>query len=251
MKRLLLKPSQGGELAVWERPLVGSEYIVTCDPSLGRNWTESGDMSAIGVWRREHPRMIVQTAEWVGRWPVGRVGEVIACLSRAYGGWVDQDGREQECATINIERNLMDTPKFAIVDIQGLSENFFFVPREHRAIRPGDARVYFTTKDAKSEQYLINTMSDYLDRKAVIIRSEQTRDELMSLERDRTGSVKTNGKDRSVMAILACVTDQELPAARTPEVEPKQKKEPDKVRGMTPAKASKADRRNHGVWSRV
>lgn len=250
MKRLVLRPSLGGELTVWEKPLTGHEYIVSCDPSLGRNWTEAGDMSAIGVWRREHPRMIVQAAEWVGRWPVGRVGEVLACLSRAYGGWVDKDGREQECATINIERNLMDTPKFAITEIQRLSENFFFVPREHRSIRPGDPNVYFTVKDAKSEQYLINTVADYLDRKAVIIRSEQTRDELMSLERHRDGSVKTNGKDRSVMAILACVTDQELPAARSPEVEPKKKEEPKQVRGMTPSKAPEPKRRNHGLWSR-
>lgn len=248
MKRLVATPSLGGELTVWERPFLGHEYIVTCDPSLGRNWTEMGDSSAIGVWRREPARVIVQCAEWVGKWPIGRVGEVIACISRAYGGRVGQDGREENCAIVNIERNLMDAPKFAMTESQGFSEEFFFVPREHRSIRPGDPHVYFTSKDSKSEHYLINTLADYLDRKAVIVRSEATRDELMSLERDRAGSVKTSGKDRSIMAILACVTDQELPAVRPLEVEPKKQKEPDHIQGMTPRRAVK-EKRRHGVWS--
>jgi hypothetical protein len=226
MKRLVLTPRPGGELVIWQRPVEGGEYIVTCDPSLGRQWTDGGDESAIGVWRRWPGHIIEQCAELTCKWPIGRVGEALACISRWYGGsYIDpESGNEKSCAIVNIERNLMDAPKFAMTESQAFSEEFFFVPREHRNIRPGEPKVYFTVKDYKSQHYLIGTLENYMDRKAIIIRSEATINELKTLEKNRAGDVPTNGKDRSIMTILACVTDQELPPV--PEKEEK-KKEPE------------------------
>lgn len=219
MKRLALRPSAGGELSLWERPVEDAEYIVTCDPSLGRMHTEKGDHSAIGVWRRWPGQIIEQVCEWWGVWPAGRVGEVIACLARAYGGYVDIDGTERGCAIVNIERNLMEAVKWAMVEGQEFSEEFLFIPRNERTADGSAPKVYFTNKDSRSEHYLINTLIEYLDRKAIVIRSARTLDDIRSLEKRNDGGVTTNGKDLAVMAILACVTDQELPAPHDKEEE--------------------------------
>jgi len=210
MRRLRLRKYPGGEFRVWETPQKNAKYIVSCDPSLGRSHTEGGDHSAVGVWKRWPGHIIEQVAELHVKWPVGRVGEAIACLSRAYGGWEDIDGKERDNAIVNIERNLMDTAKWAMVENQQFPEEFLFVPRNERSVGSDVAKVYFTIKDHKSEHYLINTLHDYLDRKAIIIRSTQTIGDIRSLEKRNDGSVPTNGKDLAVMTIMACVADQEM-----------------------------------------
>lgn len=212
MKRAVLKPLQGGEFAVWGPPEDGASYIVSCDPSLGRQWSDGADHSSVGVWRRWPGRILEQVAELHVRWPIGRVGQAIACLARAYGGYVDEENRERNCAIVNIERNLMEAARWAMTEDQQFSEEFFFVPREHRSVNGGSVKVFFTNKDQRSQHYILNTLIDYLDRKAIIIRSEPTVNELRLLEKEMDGSVETNGRDRSVMVMMAVVADQELPA---------------------------------------
>jgi hypothetical protein len=210
MKRLDLRPSTDGELCVWEKPIEGREYVIGCDPSLGRVWSEGADKSAICVLKRCQGKKLEQVAEWYGRWPIGRMGEVIATLGRAYGGWVDVDGREHGCAMINIERNLMDTAKYGLCETQGYGEEFLFIPREHRSVLPGMPKVFFTTKSSDTQHYLVNTLIDYMDRGALILRSKPTIEEMVGLEKDERGTVHTRGKDRSVAVIMAVVADHEL-----------------------------------------
>jgi hypothetical protein len=212
MKVLDLTPSSDGELSVWEEPQEGREYIIGCDPSLGRTWSEGADHSCIVVYKRCLDRRVEQVAEWYGRWPIGRVGEVIACLGRAYGGWADADGKEAGCAIVNIERNLMDAPKFGLVESQGYSEDFLFVPRDMRNITPGSAKVYFTNKDHATQHLIFNTLVDYLDRDAVLIRSKRALDDISALEKNQKGDVNTRGHDAAVATMMALMVDHEMPS---------------------------------------
>lgn len=206
MKRLIAYPMPGGDLSVWEMPRAGNQYIITCDPSLGRSHTEGGDHSAVIVWKRWPGRIVEQVAELYCRVPIGRVGEAIACLARAYGNGEDDN------ATVNVERNLSDAIRYAMLETQEFPDDSLFVPRNDRSAIAGDTKVYFTPKDHKSEHYLINSLVDFLDRKAIIIRSKRAINDIRSLEKRNDGSVSTTGHDLAVAVILGCVTEQEMPA---------------------------------------
>lgn len=248
MKRLALTRSMaGGEFSVWRMPEPGVQYIASCDPSRGREWSEDGDHSSIGLWKRHPGRIIEEVANWYGRWTIHNVGIVLAQLSRAYG---DEPvlGREKNCAIINIERNIMDAAKFSMTEIQGFDPAFFFIPRDKRSIKDGDQQTYFTNKDSLNEHYLWNTLQDYMDRKALILRDRATRSELMALSRKRNGAVDSNGKDRSVMVIMACVADQEMPAVVAERKEEEQASV--KVAGMfrLPEKVKKSGLGHRSIW---
>src|SRR5688572_30725527 len=117
MHPLILRRSSSGELLIWERPIVGQQYILTLDPSLGRQHSAKPDSSAAGIWKRLGQHRIDQVAEYVTRRPAARVGEVIAQLGRHWARKM-QDGRETGVCVINIERNLHDTPHAYLVEIQ-------------------------------------------------------------------------------------------------------------------------------------
>lgn len=238
MKRLVLQRSDsGGELAVWEMPVEGAEYIASCDPSLGREWSEDGDHTSVGIWRRHEGRVIEQVAHWYGRWTIHNAGIMLAQLARAYNN-----------ATVNIERNISDAARFAMTEIQGFDPAYFFIPRDNRNIKEGELKVYFTTKSPMNEHYLWNTLQDYMDRKAVLIRDRGTRSEMMSLSRKRNGAVDSNGKDRSVMVVMAVVADQEMPAFH-PRVDEEKKKDV-RLPGVfrLPEKSKKSGLGARNIW---
>lgn len=213
-KTLDLTPSTDGEFAVWEQPQDSREYVIGCDPSLGRVWSEGADHSCICVYRRTPGKKLVQAAEWYGRWPIGRVGEVIACLGRAYGGWADEHGKERGCALVNIERNLMDAPKFGLVDVQGYPEDRLFIPQDGRHILPGSPKVFFTNKDHATQHMIFNALIDYLDRDALLIRSKRTLDDISALEKNQRGDIATRGHDAAVATMMAVMADFETPACQ-------------------------------------
>src|SRR5687768_645426 len=98
-----------------------------------------GDHSAVGLWRREPGRRLVQVAEWYARWTAGRVGEVIGCLGKACG-YDDKTG-----AIVNIERNLSDAPLYALRR-ERYPDMMLFIPPENRNVALGFQRLYFTQK---------------------------------------------------------------------------------------------------------
>lgn len=210
-KTLDMTPSTDGEFTVWEQPQDAREYIIGCDPSLGRVWSEGADHSCVAVYKRAPGKCLEQVAEWYARWPIGRVGEVIACLGRAYGGWVDEHGKEHGNALVNIERNLMDAPKFGLVESQGYPEDRLFIPGDGKHILPGAPKVFFTNKDHATQHLIFNTLIDYLDRDALIIRSKRTLDDISSLEKNQKGDISTRGHDAAIATMMAVMADFETP----------------------------------------
>ena len=213
MKSLVLTPSRDGELKVWEKPRENAEYIVSCDPSLGRTGID-GDHSAVGVWRREPGRRIVQVASWYARWTAGRVGEVVACLGKASGGWDDKSG-----AIINIERNLSDAPLYALKREQ-YPDAMLFVPPEQRNVAAGYQRLYFTQKHGSNQRALLDYLIDYMERDAIVIKDRPTLDQLRGLMRDQRGDVNTKGRDLAVMVMMACAADKDSDAVTDNEFKP-------------------------------
>lgn len=213
MKSLVLTPSPDGEISVWEKPREGEEYIASCDPSLGRTGAD-GDHSCIGLWRREPGRRIVQVAEWYARWTAGRVGEVIGCLGKASGGYDDKTG-----ALLNIERNLSDAPLYALRR-ERYPDQCLFVPPENRTVVPGYTRLYFTQKHGSNQRNLLDSLIDYLERDAIVIKSKATQDQIRGLTKNGNGDVNTKGRDRAVMAMMAvaCDKDAEPVMDKTPEI---------------------------------
>jgi len=252
MLRLVLTPSLGGEFALWEKPTERGQYIVSCDPSLGRVTSEKSDTSCIGVWLRMPGSRLRQVAEVVFRWSGGRVGEVCAAMARRAGGYLDpKNAKERNCAIINIERNLCDVPLAYILEQQAFPDEYLFIPRQDRdlLLEQGVKR-FFTPKTQANQDYLLNNLVDYLDRDALEIRSKETLDELRTLSKDRNGRVDTNGKDRAVMVLMACAADRELGPVDYTDMaweEQKEKKKPEYGRVPADVPPPKKSRVPHRV----
>lgn len=240
MRRLVLRRSPAGEFVVWKKPQQGSSYIVVADMALAREGHESTDSHAVGVFERLGSRCIEQCAELVTKIPPARVGEIIACLARAYGGRIE-DGREHGCAIVNIERNTMDVPHFYLIEQQRFPEVFCFFPKD----RKGEQRRVYTAKTWQNAEYLLGHLFEYLDRGGLILHSQTTLNEIAILERLPSGKVPgvtsnnsrvaTTGKDRAVMAMLACVTDHELPPPKLEMVDHPQIRTDYRTAGVNPS----------------
>lgn len=211
MLRLVLTRSLGGEFALWERRREGAQYIIACDPAQGRVSSEHSDTCCIGAWLRKPGGGIAQAAEVVFRWTGGRQGECIGALGRYYGSHLDHAGRERGNAIVNIERNQCDVQLHTLLETQAFPDEYLFVPREDRdlLIERGVKR-FFTSKTTATQDYILNTMIDYLEQDLVEVRSEPTLNEIRTLHKNDKGRVDTNGKDRAMMVAIACVTDREL-----------------------------------------
>ena len=193
-------------MILWEHPTVGQEYLLGCDPSLGRA-AQSGDHSCIIIARRENPRRLVQVAEVYFRWPIGRVGEVISCLAREFCG------DDNEPAMVHVERNLADSILVAL-RYQEFPEHRLFQGKRESDIDQAPSQDFFVQKTNKNSRLLVDTLYDYMDRDAFHIRSSDTLEEISSLERDDRGNVSTRGKDRVVAAMMVAIMDQDMPPFR-------------------------------------
>jgi hypothetical protein len=109
-------------------------------------------------------------------------------------------------------------PHFYLTEQQKFPESSCFFPRDPR----GEQRRVYTAKSWQNAEYLLGVLFEYMDRGGLVLRSQATLNEIVTLERLPSGKVPgvttknnnrvaTTGKDRSVMAMLACVTDHELP----------------------------------------
>lgn len=254
MRHLALTPSSGGDVRVWEQPQPGWRYIVACDNAMGRGGKKA-DTSCIGVWKRRAFRNIELVAMYRGRHDAGLVGEQIACWARAYGGqFNDETGKEEQCAIVNIERNLCDFPHDRLINDQMFPLEFCFVGRDMQArAKENDGQFrWYTQKHTSNARYLADTWLDYWRRRAIIVRDAEMRGEIRGVTRDmRTDYLETGGKDGAAMSIIACVTDQELPAV-TDEPEPLGPVAPPKsalVRayGMVPPEQPESGRRHNAI----
>jgi hypothetical protein len=177
MKRLLLTPSRDGELSVWEMPTPDMVCIVGCDPSLGRR-QGTGDHSVVIAAARQPGRVVRQVAELRCRWPAARVGEAIACLAYAYSYRTTKKTFAEEQITripalVHIERNLADA-LLATMEHQEFPKERLYIPKDGVEINQGIDSSYFVQKTARTSRLLMDTMEDYMDRKAFIVRSHDT-----------------------------------------------------------------------------
>lgn len=226
MHRLVLTPSASSavEMKVWREPDPNYGVIISCDPGLGRMNNNKKDSSSVDVWFRHPERRIEQVAKLLTTRTAYHVGLAIGALARWYGcGWFDGD-TEILNATINIERNMCDVPLTALQNDQMIGYAYYFYPDEQRRrVKKGEHNTgIFTNKSASNEQYIINTLVQYFERDAIIIRDEHTLLEVATVYKDQSGRIETNGLDSAVSCMMAVVADAELPSiARTvrPDVE--------------------------------
>jgi len=126
-------------------------------------------------------------------------------------------------ALINIERNLAEGALVAL-QYQGFPEDRFFIPQRFRSVNQATEQQWFFQTTGANKRFLLDVMEDYLQRRAFVIRSEETLDDLASLERDERGNVNLRGHDRAVGAMMAAIVDQDddeplslAPPAKYPE----------------------------------
>lgn len=199
------RSSSKGELRVWEKPREGEQYIIGCDPSLGRGTKAAADRSSICVMRRAPIKRLIQVADFTCKWRASDVGYAIAALGQWYN-W----------AIINIERNYSDTPRFTL-EQSGYPLEHFFIPVHERNPAKGLEVSYFTNKHGATQDHILDTFEEYLARDAMELRSAPLLAELRKLTKDERGKVATGGKDRAIAAMMAVMADQGTACDYTPQ----------------------------------
>lgn len=220
MKQLRLNRNGAGELRVWVPPDPEGDYIIGCDPSLGRNSSEATDHSCVVVMRRTGFRSLELCAEFYGRWLAARVGELMACIGRWYVNADDQP------ALVNIERNIADASLYAMRREKYVEERFY-LPNRFKSPDVKLQHELFFQKTVYNQHFLLQELQDYLERDAIKIYSSDIISDLRSLEMDERGHARTRGRDRAVAIMMAVICDSDSDAttdfsviASTPETKP-------------------------------
>ena len=86
--KVVARRMANGPLRIWESPIKGADYLISCDPAGGDRPHQSDrnapDYTAMDVWRREGSYLI-QVAQWHGRPDYDVIGDEAILLARLYG----------------------------------------------------------------------------------------------------------------------------------------------------------------------
>jgi len=176
--------------------------------------TDSSDLCSGVILRRGAGHTLVQVAEYADRVEPYTFGELaaVACL------------RYNE-ALVNIERN-MGLGALTAMQHCEYPEHMLYVPPVAGSLSGNVERRYWLQTTATSKKFILDTLCDYMARKALWLRSKTLLEELAKLVKDERNAPVLNGKDRSVALLMAVYADSTTPLAMADEPRPAQKRPP-------------------------
>lgn len=200
--KIIFAECPDGPLKVWSKPEPGLEYVIGVDTSTGL----SEDYSVASVFTRNIP--FEQVAEFRVKWSVVDTAEFVTML----GYWYNT-------AMVTVETNY---PGNAIQD--ALVQQYRY-PNNYQMERHIDQNAAISTKfgfqtTQASKWMLIRELQSALKEKSVIIKSEESLDELGNFiyveDQTRTGAASGFNDDTVIANMLAIHTCLIYPTAQRP-----------------------------------
>lgn len=164
-----LKPAEESPITVYQRPIPGERYFLTCDP-IGSN-SEDSDFFAATVWRQRNNEQVATI--YVKGIMIEDMAELVAGLSTIYN-------RAQVCPESNMGSALQ-----ACLRAKGFY-NFYYTDPSRKARKEAGIR---TTISSKPD--MLDKLQLLLDGEKIIIRSEETLRQLKAYSKitRKSGSV--------------------------------------------------------------